>query len=94
MISGCFEEHMGNYVDLERKELMGDLDLLLASEKWEPEEGAEGVLSSADALFSRIKDSLKRVQALSMGRTLRDMAGAYKEVRAGSWWSSEGAWRA
>ena len=80
LISGCFEEHLGGYVEMERSELLAEIDSLLAKETWEPEQGAEGVLGSADQLFSTIKDSLRRSQSMLRGSGLAMMHGVYSEV--------------
>lgn len=64
---------------MEREEMLREVEGMVGAEKWEGE-GPEGVLGSADQLFSRIKESLRRCQALSTGSMVAEMHGAYSEV--------------
>ena len=69
-VVSCFEGHLTEYVALERRQLIDQLNETLRTETWAGDETNPNILSSALSVFLNVKKVFKRCSNLTRGRTL------------------------
>jgi len=69
-VVSCFEGHLTEYVALERRQLIDQLNETIRTETWTGDETNPKILSSALSVFLNVKKVFKRCSNLTRGRTL------------------------
>jgi hypothetical protein len=69
-VGSCFEDHLADYVALERRQLFEQINESIRNETWQGDETNPRILASATSVFLNIKKVFKRCSNLTRGKTL------------------------
>lgn len=69
-VSSCFEDHLTEYVQLERRQIFEHLNEAIRAEAWVGDETNPNILASSTSVFLNIKKVFKRCSNLTRGKTL------------------------